>query len=137
MRFEHHRFPSVRELLDYHVKNQVPVTRKCQATLVSPVNKDKWEMCREDIVLLEQIGEHEFAYVSKGVLKPSNIPVTVKACKENVSQVDKKTFLAEAEILRRYDHPNIVRLIGMCTEKEPVFKGDSVFFSFFFMQTLY
>jgi len=116
VRFEGQGFPSVRELLDYHVKNQVSVTKKCQAILVTPVKKkkDKWEMCREDIVLLKEISEGDFACVLKGVLKPSNIAVAVEVCEERVSQDVKKEILAEAEILKRCHHPNIVRLIGVC-----------------------
>lgn len=127
VRFEDQGFPSVRELLDYHVKNQVPVTKKSQAIVVTPVKKekDKWEMCRADLVLQEKkLGQGHFGDVMKGVLRPSNVPVAVKSCKESVSQVVKKKFLAEAEILKQYDHPNIVRLIGVCAEKEPVFIGN-------------
>jgi len=126
VRFEEQAFPSVKELLDYHVKNQVPVTKKCQAILVTPVKKkkDKWEMCREDIVL-QMRKSGIFSCGWKGVLKTSNMPVYVKVCEECVSEDDKKEMLAEAEILKRCDHLNIVKLIGMCTEEEPVFIGNS------------
>ena len=127
VRFEDQGFPSVRELLDYHVKNQVPVTKKSKAIVVTPVIKerDKWEMSRENIVLQEKkLGQGHFGDVMKGLLRPSNIPVAVKSCKQNVSEVTKKKFLAEAEILKQYDHPNIVRLIGVCAEREPVFIGN-------------
>lgn len=130
VRFEDQGFPSIRELLDYHVKNQVPVTRNCQVILATPVKKDKWEICREGIVFQEKKpGRGHFGDFMEGVLKPSNTPVAVKSWKESVCQVDKKTFLAEAEILKRYDHPNIVRLIGVCTEKEPVFIGNFFFYA--------
>lgn len=70
-----------------------------------------------------KLGQGHFGDVMKGILKPENIPVAVKSCKQNVSQVVKTKFLAEAEILKQYDHPNIVKLIGVCAEKEPVFIG--------------
>ena len=89
--------------------------------------KDKWEMSRDDIVLQEKkLGQGHFGDVMKGILKPSNVPVAVKSCRECVSAVVKKKFLAEAEILKQYDHPNIVKLIGVCAEKEPVFIGNSL-----------
>lgn len=124
VRFEDQGFPSIRELLGYHVQNRVHVTRKSKAILVAPVlkEKDKWEMSRDDIVLQEKkLGQGHFGDVMKGILKPSNVPVAVKSCRECVSAVVKKKFLAEAEILKQYDHPNIVKLIGVCAEKEPVF----------------
>lgn len=103
------------------------MTKKSKAILVSPVDrpgKDKWEMCRDDIVLQEKrLGSGHFGDVMKGILKPTNVPVAVKSCKGNVSQVVKQKFLSEAEILKQYDHPNIVRLIGVCADREPVFIG--------------
>ena len=61
MRFEDRGFPSVRELLDYHVQNKIYVTKKSQAILVNPVlkEKDKWEMRREDIILKDKLGQGE------------------------------------------------------------------------------
>lgn len=105
----------------------MPVTKKSKAIVVTPVIKerDKWEMSRDNIVLQEKkLGQGHFGDVMKGVLKPSNIPVAVKSCRQNVSEVVKNKFLAEAEILKQYDHPNIVRLIGVCAEREPVFIGN-------------
>lgn len=105
------------------------MTKKSKAVLVNAVEKagkDKWEMCRDDIILQEKrLGSGHFGDVMKGILKPSNTPVAVKSCKGNVSQTVKQKFLAEAEILKPYDHPNIVRLIGVCADREPVFIGKS------------
>ena len=107
--------------------NKVHVTKKSKAILVNPVEKpgkDKWEMRREDIVLQEKrLGAGHFGDVMKGILKPTNIPVAVKSCKGNVNPVAKQKFLAEADILKQYDHPNIVKLIGVCADREPVFIG--------------
>ena len=78
VRFEDQGFPNVRELLDYHVKNRVPVTKKSKAIVVNPIakEKDKWELCRESIVFQEKkLGQGHFGDVMKGILKPENIPV--------------------------------------------------------------
>ena len=111
------------------MKNKVHVTKKSKAVLVSAVEKpgkDKWEMCRDDLVLQEKkLGSGHFGDVMKGIIRPSNTPVAVKSCKGNVSQTVKQKFLSEAEILKQYDHPNIVRLIGVCADREPVFIGKS------------
>ena len=32
----------------------------------------------------------------------------------------KKKFLQEGRILKQYDHPNIVRFIGICVQKQPI-----------------
>ena len=111
------------------MKNKVHVTKKSKAVLVNAVEKpekDKWEMCRDDIDIQKRLGSGHFGDVMKGILRPSNTPVAVKSCKENVSQAVKLKFLSEAEILKQYDHPNIVRLIGVCADREPVYIGKSI-----------
>ena len=38
------------------------------------------------------------------------------------STVDEKIdFLSEAEMMKRFDHRNIVKLLGVCTRNEPVY----------------
>jgi len=32
----------------------------------------------------------------------------------------KRKFLQEGRILKQYDHPNIVKLIGICVQKQPI-----------------
>ena len=130
MRFEDQSFPSIRKLLDYHIINRVPVTKKTLAILANPVFrgvKDKWELYRDNIILDKKLGAGHFGDVMKGFLKPNNMPVAVKSCRESVTETAKQKFLAEAEILKQYSHPNIVRLIGVCAEREPVFIGEIIF----------
>ena len=47
--------------------------------------------------------------------------VAVKMCRETIPAAEKRKFLQEADILKQYDHPNIVHLIGVCAEKDPVY----------------
>uniref|UniRef100_G3UGM2 Protein kinase domain-containing protein n=1 Tax=Loxodonta africana TaxID=9785 RepID=G3UGM2_LOXAF len=56
----------------------------------------------------------------KGTLK-DKIAVAVKMCKEALSQEQKLTFLQEAKILKQYDHFNIFKLIGVCTQRQPIY----------------
>ena len=38
------------------------------------------------------------------------------------STVDEKIdFLSEADMMKRFDHKNIVKLLGVCTRNEPVY----------------
>merc|ERR1712183_625949 len=50
-----------------------------------------------------------------GTFKRTNEKVAVKTCKDTVP--DPARFLEEAEILKDYDHPNIVRLVGIVQTK--------------------
>ena len=125
-RFEEEQFPTIRELLDYHVKHKVFVTRKSSTIITTPVKcalADRWQLSHNSVIIDKKLGQGHFGDVMRGWLRPSNTPVAVKSCKETVSEQQKKKFLAEAEILKQYDHPNIVKLIGVCADREPVYIG--------------
>ena len=50
--------------------------------------------------------------------EPVSITVAVKTLKDNASQEEKRDFLSELSIMKLLDpHPNIVTLLGCCTEK--------------------
>lgn len=83
--------------------------------------KDKWVLKHEDLVLGEQIGRGNFGEVFSGRLRADNTPVAVKSCRETLPPDLKAKFLQEARILKQYNHPNIVRLIGVCTQKQPIY----------------
>ena len=125
-RFEEDQFPTIRELLDYHVQNKVCVTRKSSTMITTPVKcalADRWNLSHNSVLIDRKLGQGHFGDVMVGRLKPSDTPVAVKLCKESVSEQQKQKFLAEAEILKQYDHPNIVKLVGVCADKEPVYIG--------------
>ena len=49
------------------------------------------------------------------------VAVAVKTLKEGSSVEEKIDFLSEAEMMKRFDHKNIVKLLGVCTRNEPVY----------------
>lgn len=46
--------------------------------------------------------------------------VAVKTCRVTLPDEQKKKFLQEGRILKQYDHPNIVKFIGICVQKQPI-----------------
>ena len=56
-----------------------------------------------------------------GVLLSKGIMLAVKTCKESVNDVVKNQFLEEAEIMRPCVHKNVLKLIGICKDKEPFY----------------
>uniref|UniRef100_A0A8C9K827 non-specific protein-tyrosine kinase n=1 Tax=Panthera tigris altaica TaxID=74533 RepID=A0A8C9K827_PANTA len=87
----------------------------------SSLPQDKWVLNHEDLVLGEQIGRGNFGEVFSGRLRADNTLVAVKSCRETLPPDIKAKFLQEAKILKQYNHPNIVRLIGVCTQKQPIY----------------
>ena len=82
--------------------------------------REKWELNNDDVELVEKIGRGNFGDVYKARLQPSNLAVAVKTCKVTLPEEQKKKFLQEGRILKQYEHPNIVRFIGICVQKQPI-----------------
>ncbi|XP_039194331.1 tyrosine-protein kinase Fer isoform X1 [Crotalus tigris] len=120
-RFEGTGFLTIPQLIEYHYTTKHVITKKSGVILLNPVVKDKkWILNHEDVILGELLGKGNFGEVYKGTLKDKT-PVAVKTCKEDLPQELKIKFLSEARILKQYDHPNIVKLIGVCTQRQPIY----------------
>ncbi|XP_044190832.1 protein tyrosine kinase 2aa isoform X9 [Thunnus albacares] len=83
-----------------------------------PSTRD-YEIQRDRIELGRCIGEGQFGDVHQGIYscpdKPS-LPVAIKTCKNCTSDSVREKFLQEALTMRQFDHPHIVKLIGVITE---------------------
>ena len=102
---------------------------------------DKWEIQRDRVVINRKLGEGAFGTVyggesffdAKGWVSPLNnklflyffifiqVAVAVKTLKVGSSVEEKIDFLSEADMMKRFDHKNIVKLLGVCTRNEPVY----------------
>ena len=123
-KFEGEAFPSVQSLINHHHRNCVPIKSADHVLIVNPVRPafvagDKFSFLSADVRLAEKLGNGHFGDVFRGVLIKSNVPVAIKTCREGVDEIKKKQFLEEAEIMKPYDHPNVLRLVGICRDKEP------------------
>ncbi|XP_030596995.1 focal adhesion kinase 1-like isoform X2 [Archocentrus centrarchus] len=78
-----------------------------------------YEIQRDRIDLGRCIGEGQFGDVHQGVYNcPDKAPlaVAIKTCKNCTSDSVREKFLQEALTMRQFDHPHIVKLIGVITE---------------------
>ncbi|XP_074847532.1 protein-tyrosine kinase 2-beta isoform X1 [Carettochelys insculpta] len=76
---------------------------------------------QEDVTLGRILGEGFFGEVYEGIYTNQNgerINVAVKTCKKDCSPENKEKFMSEAVLMKKLDHPHIVKLIGI-TEEEP------------------
>uniref|UniRef100_A0A8C7DII7 Tyrosine-protein kinase n=1 Tax=Oncorhynchus kisutch TaxID=8019 RepID=A0A8C7DII7_ONCKI len=120
-RFEGTGFPTIPQLIEHHYTSKQVITKKSGVVLLNPVIKDKkWILNHEDVTLGELLGKGNFGEVFIGTLRDKT-PVAVKTCKEDLPQELKIKFLSEARILKQYDHANIVKLIGVCTQRQPIY----------------
>lgn len=120
-RFEGPAFPSIQELIIHQYQSELPVTGRSGAVLRKPVLRERWELSNDDVDLISKIGRGNFGDVYRAKLKSSkNTLVAVKTCRMTLPEEQKRKFLQEGRILKQYDHPNIVKLIGICVQKQPI-----------------
>uniref|UniRef100_A0A0L8HJU6 Tyrosine-protein kinase n=1 Tax=Octopus bimaculoides TaxID=37653 RepID=A0A0L8HJU6_OCTBM len=113
-------FPTIQHLIHNQMTKGQPVTSKSQAILKNPILREPWELKNDDILLDMKIGNGNFGEVYKGKYKPEDKVVAVKTCRDSLTEEQRKTFLQEGRILKQYDHPNIVKFIGIAAQRKPV-----------------
>jgi len=91
-------------------------------------NDKKWEIPRSQVKTFSKLGEGCFGQVWKGEVE--NIPgsedcrtvVAIKTLKFTATEKDKRDLLNELSVMKMMDpHPNVVRLLGCCTDKDPIY----------------
>ncbi|KAG0410583.1 hypothetical protein HPB47_012298 [Ixodes persulcatus] len=86
---------------------------------------EKLEYPRNDIIYLRDIGQGAFGRVfqakAPGLLKGDELTtVAVKMLKEEASEDLQSDFEREACLMAEFDHPNIVKLLGVCAIGSPM-----------------
>ncbi|XP_054268278.1 tyrosine kinase receptor Cad96Ca isoform X1 [Macrosteles quadrilineatus] len=92
-----------------------------------PEKLDPWEFPRHHLKVFNILGEGCFGQVWKceamsiaGREGPS--VVAVKTLKENAGERERTDLLQELQVMKMLEpHANVVRLLGCCTEKDPLF----------------
>uniref|UniRef100_A0A224XI24 Gamma-aminobutyric acid type B receptor subunit 2 n=1 Tax=Panstrongylus lignarius TaxID=156445 RepID=A0A224XI24_9HEMI len=85
---------------------------------------DSWEIPKDRVVINRKLGEGAFGTVYGGEAyfnEKGWLAVAVKTLKVGSTTEEKLDFLSEAEVMKRFDHKNIVQLLGVCTKNEPVY----------------
>ncbi|XP_076766818.1 uncharacterized protein LOC143433365 [Xylocopa sonorina] len=84
---------------------------------------DKWEIPRNRVFINRKLGEGAFGTVYGGdAFFPEKgwLAVAVKTLKHGSSTEEKLDFLSEVEVMKRFEHKNIIKLLGVCIKTEPV-----------------
>uniref|UniRef100_A0A914WX94 receptor protein-tyrosine kinase n=1 Tax=Plectus sambesii TaxID=2011161 RepID=A0A914WX94_9BILA len=75
--------------------------------------------------LVRILGKGSFGEVFEGLacnlprIGPKSLRVAVKTLKTGYSEDDRVKFLKEAILMNNFNHPNIVKLLGVCFDTEP------------------
>uniref|UniRef100_A0A8C5L9W1 Tyrosine-protein kinase n=1 Tax=Jaculus jaculus TaxID=51337 RepID=A0A8C5L9W1_JACJA len=124
---ENYCFDSIPKLIHYHQHNSAgmitrlrhPVSTKANKVPVSvSLGSGIWELKREEISLLKELGSGQFGVVQLGKWK-GQYDVAVKMIKEGAMSEDE--FFQEAQIMMKLSHPKLVKFYGVCSKKYPIY----------------
>ena len=121
-------FASISDLVGYYHKPSgdlcsvltfpcVMAEKPPTAGLSKQANKE-WEIDWKQIRFLKKIGAGGFAEVWEGLWNMT-MPVAIKTFKPGLLLVSE--FLLEAEVIRKFFHPNLTPLYAVCTKEEPLY----------------
>lgn len=79
---------------------------------------DQWEIARRDIQLIRRLGHGQFGDVWEGLWN-DHVAVAVKTLKPG--SMNPNDFLAEASIMKKLRHSNLIQLFAVCTIEEPIY----------------
>ncbi|UYV83936.1 hypothetical protein LAZ67_X000635 [Cordylochernes scorpioides] len=93
---------------------------------------DRWEIPRHQLHFLGLLGEGCFGQVWRCELNRGDQPPTLVAVKtlkdsilvgaENATDKERRDLLSELDIMKTLEpHPNVVAMVGCCTDRAPVF----------------
>ncbi|XP_069104674.1 proto-oncogene tyrosine-protein kinase Yrk-like isoform X2 [Argopecten irradians] len=80
--------------------------------------QDDYATARESILLIKKLGSGQFGEVWLGTWHSSR-QVAIKMQKKDA--VSTAAFLDEGQILKTLEHPNIIKLLGISNEAEPIY----------------
>lgn len=85
---------------------------------------DEWEVPRENIVQLCELGQGSFGMVYQGLVKdlknkPGEIPCAIKTVNDNATDRERINFLKEAGVMKAFDTHHVVRLLGVVSNGQP------------------
>uniref|UniRef100_A0AC35F477 Tyrosine-protein kinase n=1 Tax=Panagrolaimus sp. PS1159 TaxID=55785 RepID=A0AC35F477_9BILA len=109
-------------LIQYHYEFRIPLNPE-GACLKDPVQRQTWSLQIEQLKLGAKLGHGEFSDVNAGelMLWDGKYKVAIKRIKATKLANDSKiALLREAFIMRRLNHPHVLRLFGVQTIQDPI-----------------
>ncbi|XP_014598475.1 PREDICTED: insulin-like peptide receptor [Polistes canadensis] len=100
--------------------------KNTQARLIACVNPDyietkyildSWEVPRESVKILEELGNGNFGMVCRGLL--GNEEVAIKTISAACSEREKNEFLNEASVMKNFSTFHVIKLLGVVSLGSP------------------
>jgi len=119
-------FGSIPELIQHHQEHHsglplklmhIVVKAHAKGIVISKKDEETWEMKRSEIKLGKMLGAGNYGEVYKASWRKTD--VAVKTVKEDSMGIDE--FMREAAVMKMMKHPNLVMLIGVCSDEIPMY----------------
>ncbi|CAL4233251.1 unnamed protein product, partial [Meganyctiphanes norvegica] len=117
-------FNSVQDLINFFKLNQglccylgKPCIQPEKPSTAGLSHSDKWELDKSAVKFIKNIGSGQFGEVYEGIA--SNVRVAMKTLKPGT--MEPESFLAEAVLMKKLLHKNLIQLYAVCTLDEPIY----------------
>lgn len=85
---------------------------------------DNWEVPREDITKIRELGQGSFGMVYEGKIRNTNkdeaeMSCAIKTVNESATDRERINFLREASVMKAFDTHHVVRLLGVVSIGQP------------------
>ena len=119
-------FRTIEDLVTYYKKDagvlaqqlSDPCIHFSQPVTTSLSYKDEWEIDLTTLQFDKKLRMSKFSEVWSGLWNNST-PVAIKMLKPGTMKV--ADFVAEAQVMKKIHHPNLLQLYAVCTLEEPIF----------------
>ena len=110
-------FSSIQDLVEYHRQEAGELGIKLTHPCLVPVHHN--EIDRKKLKLLKKLNSGRFSETWQGLLQAKS--VVVKISSSETKEDSRFNFLHEADIMQKFTHNNIVRLLGVCAKEKPYY----------------
>ncbi|KAI1698159.1 protein tyrosine kinase domain-containing protein [Ditylenchus destructor] len=113
---------SVIGLIQTYIDKKLPI-QPDGTILITPVARPDYYILHENVEVKDRLGGGKFGDVHKAVLKLANgksLDVAMKKLKASQGKKGRSEFIKEAKIMRDLHHDNIVQVIGVAPQEEPM-----------------
>ena len=119
-------FRTIQELVAHYKKDSDGLAQQLsdlcihfsQPVTTSLSYKDEWEIDRTTLQFDKKLGMGNVGEVWSGMWN-NRTPVAIKMLKPGTMEV--VDFVAEAQVMKKIHHPNLLQLYAVCTLEEPIF----------------
>lgn len=86
--------------------------------------QDDWEVPREKIIQLHELGQGSFGMVYEGIIKDlkragEELRCAIKTVNESATDKERLSFLNEASVMKQFDTHHVVHLLGVVSRGQP------------------